>query len=311
LPLQYYLLETDDNPGTAAETDSRDLPRSGVIKALIFDVTAQNNGTSTGDRITRSAQIDQFRIGVVESNRISEIDGEDLDAFNVLRGCYSYMDNGIEDNERISFGFTYPLDPFMIGPNLDFSQPFGLSGSVGRKIEFVYAGDATTDAGLQMDDTRMAIGAIVRTGSGTGGYLSFHRDAYTAAAGGVNNFTDVPQPGKLVGVFNFEATNFGEITVDGDHRTTQTIREQSIAINRKDILGPVYTTMSSIINGAAGDLGSGVDEGYSFWNLGINNSSGDLGIPSAGAIPNNMEIRSAGGAATAARVHAVTLNTNT
>ena len=48
--IKYYLLETDDDPGTGAETDNRDLPRDSVTKCLIFDAIAQTNGTSAGTR---------------------------------------------------------------------------------------------------------------------------------------------------------------------------------------------------------------------------------------------------------------------
>jgi len=186
---------------------------------------------------------------------------------------------------------------------------FGVSGSVARKIEFVYEGDATTDAGLQVDDTRLAIGVINNTTQGTGGYTAFHRDAYTSTDGS-NNFTDVPQPGKLLGVLNFETTEPGVEVADADHRVNQGIQEQAITVGRKDVLGGIYTTMASYLNGA-GEIGAMSDEGFSFWDLGFNNSSGNLGVPTGGSIPDDMEIRSLAGVAEATRVHAVTLNTNT
>ena len=74
MALQYFLLERDFNFGTAAETANRDLPRTGVTKSLIFDVTAQNNGTSAGSRLLLTSMMDQYRLGVVESNLVSEID---------------------------------------------------------------------------------------------------------------------------------------------------------------------------------------------------------------------------------------------
>ena len=87
--VKYFLLEQDDNPGTAAETDSRDLPRTETTKALIFDITAQQSATTAATRAAVAAQIDQIRIGAQESNRVSEIDGEDLDAYNVLLGNHA------------------------------------------------------------------------------------------------------------------------------------------------------------------------------------------------------------------------------
>ena len=233
--LQYYQLETDHDPGTTAETVERDLPRAGITKALIFDVTAQTAGTSAGGRTALTSQLDQISVGVVESNRVSEIDGEDLDAFNVLRGNHALVDTSASNNQRNVFGYTYPFDPFMIGPNMDYSRPFGLPGSVARKIRILYAADATTDAGLQLDDKRLAISAIVSTDGSSAGYTAFTRDAFTGATGGVKHYTTVPTSGpnsKLLGVFNFETTSAADITADTEHRTTQTIRTQALTVNR-------------------------------------------------------------------------------
>ena len=114
---------------------------------------------------------------------------------------------------------------------------------------------------------------------------------------------------KLLGVFNFETTGAADITADTEHRTTQTIRSQAITINRKDILGPLYTTTMQFINGQY-ETGAINDEGYSLWNLGFRNDNNSLGVPTVGGIPNEMEIKTSTGAADAARVHAVILNTN-
>lgn len=312
MTLEYFLLESDDNPGTGTEQDRRDLPRAGIIKALIFDITAQTNGTSAGTRTDLTAQVDQIQIGAVESNSVSQIDGEDLDGFNTLMGNHALIDTNASDNHRNVFGFTLPLDPFMIGPNMDFNQPYGLPGSVARRVVFDYAADVVTDAGLAIDDKRMAIGAIVRKDGASVGYMTFHRHSFAGATGGVNTFTDVPTSGpnsKLLGVFNFEATNAGEVTGDGDHRTTQSIRDQAITVDRKVRLGPIYTTMMAAIHGQY-ETGAINDEGYSLWNLGMRNQTGQLGVPIVGGIPNNMEIRSSTGAAVTNRVHAIILNTN-
>ena len=299
--MKYYLLETDDNPGSSAEVESRDLPRTETIKSLIFDITAQQSSGTAATRQNVAGQIDQIRIGAAESNRVSEIDGEDLDAFNVLHGNNTMFNSAASDNARISLGYVYPFDPFALSPECDYNQPFGMSGDVARKVELSYAAD-----GSNIDDKRIAVG-IITSPTQTGGYVAFHRDSYTASSG-VNNFTDIPQPGKLLGVLNFETTGASDITSDGDHRTTQTIREQSITINRKDVLGPIYTTTMAAHNGNY--EGSITDEGYSFWNLGFTNKVGSLGVPTSGSIPDNMEIRSLGGAANAARVYATTLNSN-
>lgn len=309
--LQYYLLETDHNPGTGAETVERDLPRVGVTKALILDVSAQTNGTSAGGRDALTSQLDQISVGVVESNRVSEIDGEDLDAYNVLRGNHALINTSATANVRNVFGMTYPFDPYCIGPDLDYNRPFGVPGSIARKIRILYAADATVDAGLQLDDKRMAIAAIVRTEQRSAGYLSFTRDSYTSTDN-ADNFTTVPTSGpnsKLMAVLNFETTGAADVTTDTDHRSNQGITEQAITVNRRDILGPVYTTIFQAHNGQY-ETGAVSDEGYSLWNFGMNPTDNNIGVPTVGGIPNEMEIRSRSGVAEALRHHAVILNTN-
>jgi len=301
--MKYYLLEADDDPSTGSEISSRDLPRNETAKALIFDITAQQSSATAATRVNLAAQIDQIRIGAAESNRVSEIDGEDLDAFNVLNGNEVNFDSSAADNARVSLGYVYPFDPFCLSPEVDFNQPFGISGNVARKVEIAYAAD-----GSNIDDKRVAIG-IVTSPTATSGYVAFHRDAYTVA-NAVNNFTDVPQPGKLLGVFNFETTSAADVTSDGVHRTGQTIQEQAITINRKDVLGHIYPTTAAAMSGNY--TANLTDTGYSFWNLGFTNKVGGLGVPSGSSeIPQNMEIRTKGGSsADATRVYAVTLNTN-
>jgi len=301
--MKYYLLEADDNPSTSAEVDSRDLPRTETIKSLVLDITAQQSTTTAATRTNLAAQIDQIRIGAAESNRVSEIDGEDLDAFNVLNGNHTNFHSSTTDNGRVNLGMVYPFDPFCMSPEVDFNQPFGLSGQVARKVEISYAAD-----GSNIDDKRLALG-IVTAPTASNGYVAFHRDSFTAA-NNVNNFTDIPQPGKLLGVFNYETTGADDVTTDGAHRSGQTIQEQAVTINRKDVLGTIYTTTAAAMQG--GYETSLTDSGYSFWNLGFTNKVGSLGVPTGNSeIPQNMEIRTKGGsAADACRVYAVTLNTN-
>lgn len=300
--VQYYLLDTDINPGASAEVDSRDLPRQGTTKALIFDITAQQSSITAATRTAVDGQIDQIRIGAEESNRISEIDGEDLSAYNALLGNHTLFDSAATDNTRIVSGYTYGFDPFMTAPQIDYNQPFGITGKVARKVEVSFAAD-----GGNIDDKRVAIGIVVDNNA-SNGYVTFHRDSYTAASGSTN-WTDVPQPGKFLGVLNFETNGASDITTDGDHRTTQDIKEQAITINRRDVMGPIYTTTMAAMNGSY-EIGSIQDEGYSLWNLGIHNKAGGLGLPKASRIPNDMEIRSVGGNTGAVRTYAITLNDN-
>jgi len=306
MAILYYLLETDFDPGTGVETINRDLPRQGVTKALIFDSSMQESASSISvTRTQAAAQIDQIRIGAVESNRVSEVDGEDLDEFNVIMKNHTLFDAASGgNNARIVQGMTYPLDPFMIG-DLDYNQPFGIGGNVARKVEIAFSADAN-----DIDEKRVAIGLINNTTQGSsGGYVSFHKNTMQGTADLVD-FFDIVQPGRLLGIFTFETTGAADVTVDGAHRTDQTIEEMAITVNRKVQLGPVYTTTVGAISGQF-ETGAKTDEGYNFWDLGIHNT-GRLGLPQASDIPSNMEVKIKRGDATdAGRVYPVTLNTNT
>ena len=306
MAILYYQLDESIDPGTGAETVNRDLPRQGVTKALIFGISAVENGTSVaGSRAEVNAQIDQVRIGAVESNRVSEVDGEDLDEFNVSLGQHAIFDAVIVDNERIIAGFTYPLDPFMIGPYMDYNQGFGIGGNVARKVEIAFDADA-----FQVDAKRVNLGIIVNTSQGaSGGYVTFHKNS-SAGTAGLTEFFDIPGPGRLLGIFNFEITGAADVTADGAHETDQTIEAQSITVNRKVQLGPMLTYQFDQINGQF-ETGARGDEGYSWWDLGYHNS-GRLGLPQASDIPSNMEVKNLqGDAANAARTYPVILNTNT
>jgi len=309
--VKFFLLEADDNPGAGAELDQRDLPRTETTKALIIDITAQQIGATTAvSRENAAAQLDQLRIGAAESNRVSEIDGEDLLNWNILLGNHTPFDSGATDNARVTTGMVYPMDPFMLFPQIDYNQPFGLTGRVARKVEFLYAADGATATADGVDDKRMAIGIVTTPAQSSGGYVAFHRDTYTGV-NNVNNFTDVVQPGKLLGVHGFETSSWADELTDGDHRTGSSIQEVAITIDRKDVLGPVYPTTIADFNGQY-EIGGPTDEGHFFWNFGMHNRNGALGLPTGNArIPNNMECRQKGGSALGAiRIHTVTLNDN-
>jgi len=306
MAILYYQLDEAIDPGTGTETINRDLPRQGVTKALLFGLSALENGTSVGaTRTDVNAQMDQIRIGAVESNRVSEVDGEDLDEFNVSLGQHNLFDESLVDNSRIIAGSTYPLDPFMIGPYMDYNQGFGIGGNVARKVEIAFAADAS-----QIDGKRVNLGIIVNTSQGSsGGYVTFHINTMQTTAD-LTDFFDIPQPGRLLGIFNFETTGAADVTADGAHETDQTIEAESITVNRKVQLGPMLTTHFDVINGNF-ETGARTDEGYSWWDLGFRNS-GRLGLPQASDIPSNMEVKAKrGDATTEGRVYPVILNTNT
>ena len=307
MAILYYQLDEAIDPGTGTETLNRDLPRQGVTKTLIFGVSAQESASSVAVTRTQvNAQLDQIRIGAVESNRVSEVDGEDLDEFNVSLGQHNLFDTATgANNARILGGSTYPLDPFMIGTYMDYNQGFGIGGNVARKVEIAFAADADN-----IDEKRVNLGIIVNTSQGaSGGYVTFHINTMQTTADLID-FFDIPQPGRLLGIFNFETTGAADVTADGAHETDQTIQEEAITVNRKVQLGPMFTTQFSTINGQF-ETGARTDEGYSWWDLGIRNS-GRLGLPQASDIPSNMEVKVKRGDATdAGRVYSVILNTNT
>ena len=114
-----------------------------------------------------------------------------------------------------------------------------VSGSL-RGFGQAVGATATADG---VDDKRMAIGIVTTPAQSSGGYVTFHRDTYTGV-NGVNNFTDVVQPGKLLGVHGFETNSWADELTDGDHRTGSDIQEIAITIDRKDVLGPIYPTTS-------------------------------------------------------------------
>lgn len=301
--LQFFQLVTDDNPGTGAQTENFDLPRNGVTKALVFDVTAQQSSVTAATAQNLAAQLDLLRLGAEESIAVSEVNGEDLRAYNALVGNHALFDSGTTDNSRVVLGMTYPLDPFCIGPRIDYNRNRGISGSVARKIQVNYAAD-----GNNIDDKRLTITAINEDPGSTSGYLTFQQNSVTMS-NGTTNYTDVSGPGRFLGILNFETTSAADVTTDGAHRTDQTIQEQSITVNRKPVIGPLHTTMYTAINGQY-EIGGIDDEGYSLFNAGIFNT-GKIGLPQSGDIPEKMEIASLGGdAADAARIYAITLNSN-
>ena len=297
------MIEDDHNPGAGADSDNWNLSRSSTTKALIFDVTAQQSSTTAATRFNTASQLELIQLGVSESQAVSEVEGEDLDAWNILNGNTTQFNSSTTDNARIVYSSVYALDPFMMNPEIRYDEPFGLSGKVARKLKVKFAAD-----GNNIDDKRLAIGQITST-TATSGYVSFHENNVTSMTNGSNEWTEVPQPGKLLAALLYETTSAADVTADGAHRSDQTIEEIAIAIDRKDVFGPVYTTTLAALAGRyEQDL---TDEGYSIWNFGIGNK-GSLGVPSAPAsmIPSNMEIRAKGGdAGDAAKIYAVTLNT--
>ena len=308
--VQTYRLVTDHPVGVGAETEEFDLPTdsSQIIKSLIFDLIAQQKGGAAPTKEAVAKQLDEIKFGVRESPEISEILGEDLLNSNILMGNRPISDLGGADNTRISLGMVLPLDPFMMSPQIDYRQPYGLPGKIAGKLSVKFGADPAT-----LDTKKLTVGIItskisdvVSSLASLQGYLTYHKHQEVLAVGSAKSFS-IPQPGKLLGVHFFETTSYADVVDDGAGRA-QTIKEVSITRGEKVIQGPIPTTTPAIMNGQ--DVTELTDQGHSFWNFGIHNKIGQLGVPTKGRIPDDMKVKVLGGVADEARIYPITLNDN-
>ena len=301
-----YRLVTDYDPGTGVETKEFDLPDDNkrLLKSVVFDMAGQRNGGADPTRQVVASQIDEVKIGVSENPEVSRILGEDLYNSNVLLGNRPIWDSGGADDARVSLGFVHALDPFSMAPQLDFNQPYGMPGGIAGQLSVKFDADNAA-----FDGKKLTVGVIhssIKDLGGFGklqGYMTYARHSDTMAVGTEKSYS-IPQPGKLLGVQFYETTCFADITGDGDYRSTQTIQEAAITRGDDVTHGALPTTMFGIMNGQ--DVTELTDQGYSFWNLGIHNKLGSLGIK--GRIPSNLKVRVKGGVADDARICPITLN---
>ena len=308
--VQSYRLVTDHAFGTGSEVKEWDLPsdKTQLIKALIFDLAAQQKGATPPTKEVTASQLDEIKFGVNESPEISEILGEDLYNNNVLLGNRPIADLGGADNARVSLGMVKALDPFMMSPQVDYRQPYGMPGGIAGKLSV--KADADTSA---IDTKKLTVGIItskisdiVSGFNSLQGYMTYHKHTKTLAVDTPESFA-IPQPGKLLGVHFFETTSFADVTTDGAGRA-QTIKEASITRGEKVIQGAIPTTTFATMNG--NDVTELTDQGHSFWNFGIHNKVGSLGVPTNGRIPSDLKVKVLGGVADAMRLYALTLNDN-
>ncbi|PBO85763.1 MAG: hypothetical protein COA77_02555 [Thaumarchaeota archaeon] len=303
-----YKLVTDYDPGIAVETKEWDLPSDDkrILKCLILDIVGQRNGVADPTRQVVASQLDEIKVGVAANPEVSRILGEDLYNNNVLLGNRPIFDGGGADNSRVSLGMVLPLDPFMMSPQIDYHQPYGMPGGIASQLSVKFDAD---DAAF--DGKKLTVGVISSLISDLGGfsklqgYMSYTRHSDTMAVGTEKSYA-IPQPGKLLGVQFFETTSFADIIADGEYRSTQSIQEASITRGENVTHGALPTTTFGIMNGA--DVTELTDQGYSLWNLGIHNKVGSLGIPDKGRIPSNLKVKVLGGVADAVRIVPITLN---
>jgi len=307
--VQSYRLVVDHDPGTGAETKEWDLPSDNnqVIKSLIYDIVAQRDHASTDPtKENIAAQLDEIKFGVKQSPEISQILGEDLLNDNILMGNRPVTDLGGADDARVSLGMVQALDPFMMSPQIDYRQPYGMPGGIAGKLSVKFAAD-----GNNIDQKKLTVGIITSKVNDLGGfgslqgYMTYHKHADTMAVGTEKSYS-IPTPGKLLAIHFYETTSFADITTDGDFRSTQTIQEASITRGEKVIQGALPTTTFGIMNGQ--DVTELTDQGHSLWNLGMHNKVGKLGVPTNGRITDDMKVKVLGGAANAARIYPITLN---
>ena len=304
--VQSYRLVTDYSPGTGDKTKDFDLPtsRDQSIKALVFDLIAQRNGAAPTKENT-AAQIEEITVGVKESPEISQILGKELLNDNVLFGNRPIWSGGGADDARVSLGMVKALDPFMMAPQIDYRQPFGMPGSIAGQFKVKFAADANG-----LDSKKLTVGVITSKISDLGGplqgYMTYHKHIETQAVGTEKSYS-IPQPGKLLGIHLFETTSFADVATDGAGRA-QTVKEIAITKGEKVIQGPLPPTIPAIMNGQ--HVSELTDKGHSLWSFGIHNRIGSLGVPTNGRISDDLKVRVLGGVADEARIYPITLNDN-
>lgn len=292
-------------PGASATTLTDDIKFGFTATSLHLDtfglLVASASDTFQGvvDEVTN------VRYSDVDSNPVSSIDGDDL--FDLLPhfGATPFITNNAltVDNQPKAFSLMQPLSPF---PN-DPSKNYGLAPNRGVQFSVDWQNNTTIDnrtydltvEGITADIKPNPIGAV-----------RFVRDAQTLAVGG-QVFTDLTGTGqRLLGVGNFETTEFDTLGASAATDVT-TIREQAILYSNDIKVGPYKTFRSWSMNipklgplTAAGN-GNQLNLGHTFQDFGIYNSSGRLGLDISGG--QNVKIRTTGGAANAARINAVVL----
>ena len=292
-------------PGAAATTLTEEIKFGFTSTSLHLDtyglLVASANDTFQGvvDEVTN------VRYSDTDSNPVSSIDGDDLFDFLPHLGATPFITNNAltVDNQPKAFSLIQPFSPF---PN-DPTKNYGLAPNLGVQFAADWLADTTIDnrtydltvEGITADIKPSPIGAI-----------RFIRDAFTAVVGG-QNFTDITGTGqRLLGIANFETTEYDALAASATPDVT-TIREQAILYSNDIKVGPYKTFrawgMSKAKMGPLTAAGNGnqLNLGHSFQDLGINNSSGRLGLDISGG--QNVKIRTTGGAANAARVNAVIL----
>ena len=293
------------SPGTAQTTLTDDIKLAFTAHALHLDTFGLLVASASDTYQGVVDEVSQVRYSDVNSNPVSTIDGDDLFNFLPNIGVHPFITNNAltVDNQPKAFTLVQPFSPF---PN-DPQKNFGLAPNKGVQYTVDWLADTTID-GRTYDLTVEGIDAATK-GSPIGA-VRFARKAFTAAVG-EEDFMDITGQGsRLLGVANFETTEYDALAASTAPDVT-TIREQAILYSNDVKVGPYKTYRSWGMNknkpaliDAAGN-GNLLNLGASYQDFGINNASGRLGLDMQNA---NLKIRTTGGAANAARVNAVILN---
>jgi len=291
-------------PGAAATTLTDDIKFSFTATSLHLDVFGLLVASAADTYQGVVDEVTQVRFSDTDSNPVSTIDGDDLFNFLPNIGVHPFITNNAltVDNQPKAFSLVQPFSPF---PN-DPTKNYGLNPNKGVQFSVDWLADTTIDD-RTYDLTVEGMTADIKPTPK--GYIRFIRDAFTAVVGG-ENFTDITGAGqRLLGLQNFQTTEFDSLAASADPSVT-TIRQQAITYSNDIKVGPFKPTRSwgmEKFKPATLDAdgnGTVLNLGSSYEDFGIQNASGELGLRLGNA---NVKIRTTGGAANAARVNAVIL----
>ena len=291
-------------PGASATTLTDDIKLGFTAHSFQLDTFGDLVASASDTFQGVVDEVTNVRYSDVDSNPLSTIDGDDLYDFLPNIGIPQFITNNAltVDNQPKAFSLTQPLSPF---PN-DPSKNYGLPPNKGVQFTVDWLADTTIDDRFY----DLTVEGVSETQNSPIGYCRFLRDAFTAAVGG-DNFTDITGTGKrLLGVANFETTEFDALAASAAADVT-TIRNQAVLYSNDIKVGPYKTYRAWSKNNhykpaplQASGTGNQLNLGHSFQDFGTQNQNGPLGLNIAGA---NVKIRTTGGAANAARVNVLVL----
>jgi len=290
-------------PGTAATTLNDDIKFGFTPHCLLLDTFGLLVASASDTFQGVVDEVIQVRYSDTDSTPISTMDGDDLFDFLPNLGIPQFITNNAltVDNQPKAFSLCQPFSPF---PN-DPTKNYGLTPNKGVQFTVDWLADTTID-----DRTYdLTVEGISDDKPSPIGYIRMLRDEFTGVVGG-QQFTDVQSAGKrLLGVANFETTEFDALAASVDPDVTS-IRQQAITYSSDIKVGPYKTYRTwgiEKIKSAplqASGTGNQLNIGHSFQDFGIQNASGNLGLALGNAL---VKVRTTGGAANTIRVNPIIL----